>query len=243
MSTELLRIGAQRGSRGLPRGHMLPVQLDVSVHDNVDELRKLLDGLVGDAPILFGLLGNTVANFDDDVELLTIVTTLLRHQDRLLLEAATTRSMDVEGIEQAAAAEYRNSQAFKEFATSALWHNTDLTLNMNAVRFHGELEGDRAIRIEVHYHNLTGETIQITLPNRDTVDFTPAQTIRLYLSRKYSAKGLEQLVRVAGLKLLRSAEGRARRHDGRSRFGVDLMVLAPAESKLRSPVADDIWRH
>jgi uncharacterized SAM-dependent methyltransferase len=240
MSTEMLRLGADEAARRMKRGQMLPVQLDISTGENVDELRLLLHSLVGDEPILYGLLGNTLANFDEDTALLAGLTTLLRPQDRLLLEVATTETLD--GLEQAAASEYANSRAFKEFVTSALWHNTDLTVDMNGVRLHGAVEPDRAIRIEARYHNLTGATIRMTLPNRIFVDFTPAQTIRLYLSRKYSRNGLAQLLADSNLTRLNAAGMKISRGAGRSPFGVELMLVAGAGTDGPVRVAEDIWR-
>jgi L-histidine Nalpha-methyltransferase len=241
MSTEMLRLGADEAARRMKRGQMLPVQLDISAGENVDELRLLLHSLVGDEPILYGLLGNTLANFDEDTALLAGLTTLLRPQDRLLLEVATTETLD--GLEQAAASEYANSRAFKEFVTSALWHNTDLTVDMNGVRLHGGVEADRAIRIEARYHNLTGATIRMTLPNRIFVDFTPAQTIRLYLSRKYSRNGLAQLLAGSNLTRVNTAGMKISRGAGRSPFGVELMLVAGAGTDGPVRVAEDIWRN
>ena len=52
----------------------------------------------------------------------------MRDQDLLLLEVATTKSLD-EHTANRAALEYRNISSFKNFATSALLQNTDLHLD------------------------------------------------------------------------------------------------------------------
>nr|WP_292782417.1 L-histidine N(alpha)-methyltransferase [Nostoc sp. NMS9] len=65
MSSEMLRLGVQRATRGsqLQGSHVLPIQVDFSIERNVDELRKLLDRVINNSPVLFSLLGNTLANF------------------------------------------------------------------------------------------------------------------------------------------------------------------------------------
>ena len=108
MSAEMLRIGVHDLIRALrlPRSRILSVQLDFSAPDNLAELRRLLDGLFGAEPVLFSRLGNTLANFENDDDLLTLLAEqLLRPADRLVLEVATTQRLD-EGMAQEAADEY-----------------------------------------------------------------------------------------------------------------------------------------
>lgn len=93
----MLRLGVHTLTRQLKlsRSRILPVQLDFSSQDNVVELRRLLQGLFGEEAVLFSLLGNTMANFEDDTGLLRMLTEqLLRPQDRFVLETATTRQLD-----------------------------------------------------------------------------------------------------------------------------------------------------
>ena len=97
MSSEMLRICLQP-IRDLPfikafRRQLLPVQLDFSSDENLDELMALRDRLMGDEPILWALLGNTAANFEDDLELIERIATLLRAQDVLMLEVATATEL------------------------------------------------------------------------------------------------------------------------------------------------------
>ncbi|PSK66841.1 hypothetical protein B0E53_01176 [Micromonospora sp. MH33] len=138
MSAELLRLGL-KPIQSLPffrqfRNQLLPVQLDFSVEENVAELNELRDRLMGDEPVLFSLLGNTMANFDEDVDLVERLSKqLLRPQDRLLVEVATASHLD-ERMAQQAAREYETSWVFREFVISALRQNTDLSVNMNYVR-------------------------------------------------------------------------------------------------------------
>src|SRR5262249_52275250 len=147
MSGEILRLGVGDLIRQLElsRNRILSVQLDFSAPDNVAALRRLLDKIFGDEPILFSLLGNTVANFDDDAELLTMLSRmLLGPHDRLALEVATTERLGADLAENAAI-EYGRSRTFREFVTSALMHYTDLQIDMDSLLFRGSVTGRRAI--------------------------------------------------------------------------------------------------
>jgi uncharacterized SAM-dependent methyltransferase len=250
MSSEMLRLGTQEATHrvGL-RGHrVVPVQLDFAITDNLAELRELVHRLVGDEPVLYSLLGNTMANFDQDAELLANLTALARPQDLFLLEVATTEALS-EDLARDAVEEYSRSRAYREFVTSALLHNTDLTINVDAVRFRGSVEGDRALKVKVVYQNQTGGDLLMMLPDRSRVAFPDRDTIRLYLTRKYARKALDGIVRAAGMRKVtgthsdfavpRSAQG----------FGMDLLLLAPGEPEsLPAPRPDDdvarvIWEN
>ena len=84
MSSEMLRMGTLEPVRGarFPMSQVLPVQLDFSLDDNIDELGEMLARLVGDDPLLYTLTCNTLANFESDEELLATLTRVLRPQDR-----------------------------------------------------------------------------------------------------------------------------------------------------------------
>jgi uncharacterized SAM-dependent methyltransferase len=250
MSAEMLRLGAHDllHQMKIVRDRILPVQLDFSGRSNVLELRLLLDRLFGDEPVLLSVLGNTVANFDNDTELLRMLgQLLLRPQDRLVLEVATTPSVDGE-LAQEAADEYGRSRAFREFVTSALMHYTDLRIDMDSVLFHGTAEQDRAVLVKVTYQNQTGRTIRMVLPDRTDIPFRSSDTIRLYVSRKYSKGGLDGLLADSDLVKLHGTQSNLATSRGGPGFGMDLLVLASSGGEpgagLCQPngaVADEIW--
>lgn len=246
MSNEMLRLGVNALVRQLPlsRSRILPVQLDFSSYENVAELRRLLAGMFGDEAILFSFLGNTLANFENDTELFKMFAEqLLRPQDRFLLEVATTRQLD-DVLAQEAAEEYERSRTFREFVTSALMHYTDLHIDLDSVLFQGSVEEGRALLIKITYQNRTGQEIRITLPDRTNVSFPPQDTVRLYLSRKYTVAGLDLLL--AGCCVQKCDSNHydfASARDG-LRFGMELLVLeAGSETTLtESTVIEDIWQ-
>ncbi|MBW4632153.1 MAG: L-histidine N(alpha)-methyltransferase [Iphinoe sp. HA4291-MV1] len=243
MSSEMLRLGVQQATQGaqLKSSHVLPIQIDFSIERNVIELRKLLDRVVNDSPVLFSLLGNTLANFQRDTELLQTLSKLLRHEDKLLIEVATTEDLSQEAA-QKAADEYAKTRSFREFVTSALLQNTDLHIDLNSIFFEGFIETDKAILIKILYRNLTGNKIQVTLPDRSVMDFEDQDTIRLYLTRKYTSTGINKSISDSNLVLVDSLHIKLEPRY-RIGFGMILILLASQSSGINksSPVADYIW--
>jgi uncharacterized SAM-dependent methyltransferase len=246
MSTEMLRLGVPSLIRELrlSRSRVLPVQLDFSSWSSVAELRHVLDVLFADDAILFSFLGNTMTNYEKDTELLkTLAVQLLRPQDRLILEIATTQHLD-DVLAQQAADEYGSSRTFREFIASALMHHTDLHIDMDSVLFQGGIEESRALLIKVIYQNRTGQDIRITIPGRDDVSFKKGDTIRLGMSRRYMRDHLESLLAESGVHMSHSDHfdfgGGAHNSVG---FGMDLLVLEAGAQNARPKrnMADNLW--
>lgn len=245
MSTEMLRLGVQDVVRQLKlaRSSILPIQLDFSVAANIVELRRLLLNVFGDEPVLFSLLGNTLANFENDAELLNqLAHSLLRPQDRFLLEVATTRQLN-SALAQEACDEYERSRSFREFITTTLMHYTDLHIDMDSVLFRGEIEDDRSILVKIFYQNRTGSGMRITLPDRTTTSFPSRDTIRLFLTRKYAPGALDAMLLESGLHKLHEAHIDFFSTPG-SRFGMDLALLSSGQNAPRPApsMADSIWQ-
>jgi L-histidine N-alpha-methyltransferase len=235
MSPEMLRIGTQEAVKGIPIGHskVLPLQIDFSIIRNVDAIRHLLNQIVGEEPILFSLLGNTLANFEGDATLLKILARLLRPQDRLMLEIAYTDTLSVDAVQEAIE-EYSRSRAFKEFVTSALLQNTNLYIGTEDVSFDGSIDGDKAIQIKVLYQNKTGSSKKILLPDRSEIDFPVEDTIRLYLTRKYTSHGIEALLNECGFLPLTQELSMFYSAYSSYNFGMAAMLLQPAPSSSKN---------
>ncbi|MCE8428902.1 MAG: hypothetical protein J5U19_10990 [Candidatus Methanoperedens sp.] len=101
----------------------MPLEVDFSNPKRLYEIRSILD-ILSDEPIIFGLLGNTLANFDDDNRLLGNVSNILKPGDLLLLELAKTRYIN-EDSKGMAKREY-NQRAFRNFAISSLLQATNM---------------------------------------------------------------------------------------------------------------------
>lgn len=99
--------------------------------------------------MLFSLSGNTLANFDDDAGLLTQLTTeLLRPQDRLLLEVATTPDLSDDMASQATE-EYETSEGFGEFVTSSLRRQTNLAVDKDNLQYDASIEDDPTVASQI----------------------------------------------------------------------------------------------
>ena len=243
MSSEMLRMGTLEPVRGarFPMAQVLPVQLDFSIADNLAELSQLLTRLIGDEPLLYTLTGNTLANFENDQELLELITEVLRPQDRLLLEVASTTRLDAETA-RAAADEYHQTRAFAEFVTSALRYNTDLKIDNELVRFIGEVEDEDALLVKIVWQNTTDDDIRMGLPDHTEVLLPVGDTIRLYTTRKYSTARLKRLTEACDLTPVESIQSQFRHTRRPNPFGLELLLLAPESAgDVTKTLADDIW--
>jgi uncharacterized SAM-dependent methyltransferase len=243
MSSEMLRLGTLEPVRGarFPMSQVLPVQLDFSIADNIDELGQMLARLVGDDPILYTLTGNTLANFESDEEVLGVITRVLRPQDRLLLEVASTTQLDQQTA-TAAADEYHQTRAFAEFVTSALRYNTDLKIDDELVKFVGEVEDDDAILVKILWQNDTGAEVRMGLPDHTEVVLPVGDTIRLYTTRKYSTTRLKKITNACDLTPVEAVQSQFRYTRRPNPFGLDLLLLAPGTAREAiGSLADDIW--
>jgi hypothetical protein len=107
------------------------------------------------------------------------------------------------------------------------------------VEFHGSVESNgRALRVEVRYHNKTGEVIRVTLPSREVINFAAGQSIQVYLTRKYSAQGLQKMVDRVGLVKVITTEDQA--DERRRTFGIDQLLLANDPNARRISAASDV---
>jgi uncharacterized SAM-dependent methyltransferase len=191
ISSAMLNLGTHETRLRLP-GRTVPMELDFEEGSSLLALREFLHAFVGEEPILFSLLGNALGNVEDDRSLLNALAQVLRPQDRLALEVATTDRLDDQAA-HVVAAERSGSRLYNEFATAALAMYTDLTIDTNWLSYTATIEQDYAIRVEGHYVNRSGSTLQLMLPNRETVPYRIDEGIRVLLGRRYSAHGLRSV--------------------------------------------------
>jgi|GEM_PF-6338201 len=172
------------------------------------------------------MLGNTVANFPDDAKLLRSVANglLTNEQDRLLLEVATASRID-QAAAESAAAEYRVSQAFLDWVTSALAANTqNLAIDHQAVKFLPSVEEDRALVLKVVYANTSQDPTTIKLMNGMSFSFPPEDTIRLELTRKYHPEAVTELLSDSSLVVCGRQHTDLDDDDGDNDFGLELVL-------------------
>lgn len=228
VSAEMLRLQLEsHGDAEAALREMVAVQLDFSLPAEVRKLRMWLDNQVGqDVPILFSMLGNTLANFPDDKRLLrSLADGLLTHeQDHLLLEVATSSRIDQQAAENAAT-EYGASQGFLDWVTSALAANTqNLAIDHQAVQFLPSVEADRALVLKVVYTNTSTDTAIIKLMNGRSFPFPPKDTVRLELTRKYHPEAVTDLLADASLVVCGREHTELDDDDDNSDFGLELVL-------------------
>ncbi|MGH3569209.1 MAG: L-histidine N(alpha)-methyltransferase [Pseudonocardia sp.] len=243
MSSEMLRLGTQVSVRDLrfPMSRVLPIQIDFSISVNMEEIGQLLTRIVGGDPILYTLTGNTLANFESDLDALATISQVLRPQDRLLLEVATTTRIDQEAA-IAAADEYHQTRAFAEFVTSTLRYNTDLRIDNAQLKFRGFIQDDEALLVKIMFQNDTGKEIRMGLVDHTEVVLPVGDTIRLYTTRKYSEVRLKNLSDACQLDVIESARSQFLQSRRPGPFGLELLLLAPRNAEgVKSTVADDMW--
>ncbi len=228
MSSAMLRMAIQEVTKleQLKGSQVFPIQIDFYDEKRAENLRNLLDHMVPDAPVLFSLLGNTLANFQHDTKLLKILSKLMRSDDLLLLEVAATKDLDVQTV-QDAQREYASIESFKKFVASALLQNTDIHLDLNDLRFKTFIEEDKSIIIKVVYENSTKGKIQVMLPDWSSIDFEENDTIRLYLTRKYTFTGITQMIMGSGLSIIGRQTNYFGEENNNMKFGIDLLLVSP----------------
>ncbi len=189
----------------------LPLQIDFSKKFKIEKIRNMLDLLAGEEPIIFGLLGNTLANFDSDRDLLKILSKeLLKPDDILLLELAKTKATNDDAIKRAEF-EY-DHKAFRDFVLSSLIRATNIDVTkMDEVYRRLEFKAKpeelpdkeiKALKISVCYTNNSQKDQSIRLIDGDPLPFPSDDRIRLYLSRKYTQEGIDDLIKYSNLKKL-----------------------------------------
>jgi uncharacterized SAM-dependent methyltransferase len=206
---------------------VLPMQLDFSRPDSLESLQNVLSSIVDDEPIIYSLLGNTLSNFDDDESLLRRLAKLLRPQDHLLLEVATTDHSNTHTADEGAD-EYGKINSFREFILSSLRQYTDLSVNTDNTVIEGIVEGDRAILINCYYRNKSSDPITITLADRSKIRLGAEKNIRLLISRKYTSVGISRMVKNADLTIASQQITQFSSDEGGSanRFGMALLLLS-----------------
>ncbi len=191
----------------------------------VGELRQMVEQFVNSDPVLFGLLGNTLANFENDTQLLKTIPSLLRPQDRLLLGVSFTSELSGE-LAARAAVEYQHSKRFARFLTSAVLQNIDLSLDQGSLHFEGTVEPEKALFVKMFFRNKSGKNLRFRLPEGEPVQFPKDDTIRLYVSRKYLRQGLSTMLKEADLEV---AWGDYYAYDTDSGFGSAIMLVKKAK--------------
>ena len=193
ISPQLLRMSMEVAMRGVDRSRveLLPVELDITNDDALAALKIVIEGLGGGTNILVSLLGNTLANFRDDSEMLVKIFALIASKEnRLLLEVATTDNAN-EFQANRAAGEYERSKLFREFAMAALCDYTNIPMDPDLVKSSGEFSDD-TLYITTRF--IADKQRAVQLGNGETFKLEKGEPIKLYTSRKYADNAVKSLL-------------------------------------------------
>ena len=193
ISTELLKAAVRESTKdiGKDRIRVIPIQLDITRRDALRELRSVLNVLFDGTGAIVSLLGNTLANFRDDEQMLELLSsTVLSSDDMLLLELATTTGV-TPAIIKNAEAEYDSSRSFRHFAMATLGDLTDCTLKVGKVVCEGA-GSNKHLQLVAKFRPLKATTVAFR--DGETFRLGAKDAIELYMSRKYTEEGLQALV-------------------------------------------------
>jgi len=195
MTYEMLRIavGEVTSSRNVKRSKILPIKINFTNPKFQRSIRSIFNKMLEKKPILFSLLGNTLANFEDDIlELEYIIKNLLNIGDLLLIELAHSNGTAQE-YQQEMIGEYYSSESLRRFHTSALLQNTDLDIDLNSIEYLCKSNKALNLELKIIYKNKSEEKNTVNILGGKSFTFEKNDTIRLYLTRKYTDQGIERL--------------------------------------------------
>lgn len=211
MSPEMLYQGTKyvldkfKWEPSVKKNQILAFQVNFEDQNRLREMRKILDELTDKQPIIFGLLGNTLANFDNDTNLLcNLSNILLNPKDLLLLELARIKNIEDDSMILGSKDEY-DHDSFKTFALSSLIQATDIIEDDTWIEIEVDKEplptsnGKKALKILVWYINKSNEDLKIRRFHKKPIRFPQGDRIRLLLSRKYTEDGVNYLLSQSGL--------------------------------------------
>lgn len=188
------------------RKSTFPIQIDFSNRADLNKISNAIRQSSGERRTrLVSVLGNTIANFDNDrLVLKNIVDTLLNEGDRIIFELATMNDDNLSLAKTEAEIEY-SSVVFKDFAQQSLKHAVSLSkysdwdkrivalADYKVDLQHMEIEVRMGISKSTKMYFHSGNQVGGNENPRD---------IRLYLSRKYTSEGIGKLLSWAGLHLI-----------------------------------------
>lgn len=191
ISADLLRMSLDVSMQGIDEKviDVLPIELDIASELGLKGLKKVIN-LMTDGPVLLSLLGNTLANFRKDEDMLDRIAMLLAGSDDMLLMELATANDATSDLASEAAAEYEGSVSFRNFVMAALTQYTNCTSESGRVVYYGQVSGPA---IEITTFFTPHKRLEIYVSDTDHFPLGAKESIELYRSRKYTPKALESL--------------------------------------------------
>lgn len=224
MSLDMLRLAIENIPQ-LPLHSRIAIQRDIETRDGMAEVAFIAKMLGRQQPILYGFIGNTIANVEQPQKVLENIVRVMEKDDLLLFEVQIVAPsvLETERLQDTIDSVRREylSEPFRRFAESALLQNTDLAIApaernesyVVDVSLHDWM-GGQLLQIDCFFENNSGRTLDMALLNGRIVRLNPEERIRLYRSRKFTQHTLQNFVEANGLKIIDKSEYLSPRRTG-----------------------------
>ncbi len=212
MSLDMLRIAIGKIPE-LPSYRRIAIQRDIESKEGMKQIAHIAKILGKDQPILYGFIGNTIANVEDPEQVLDNIVQVMNRQDLLLFEAQIIDDSILEKDRlqktiRSVREEYEGI-SFRQFALSALLQNSDLSIEPREkdscyvveVSLQSWKYG-QVLQIDCWFKNNTDRELYLTFSNEDTTTLNLEEKISLYGSRKFTQSTLENFVQAMNLSVL-----------------------------------------
>lgn len=218
MSLDMLRVAIEniQSTNQLPLDRRIAIQRDIEIRDGMVEIAWIAKQLGAQRPILYGFIGNTIANFENPQHVMSNIVGVMETDDLLLFEAQIVdeTALSAELLERTTERIRREylSDSFRRFAESALRQNTDLTIDPtenNCYVVHvskQDWEHGPVLQIDCFFENNSERPVYMTLVNGQSVRLDLKERIRLYRSRKFPQRTLQNFVKANSLDILGQSE-------------------------------------
>lgn len=212
MSLDMLRVAIGK-IKELPSHRRIAIQRDIETQDGMEQIAHIANVLGENKPILYGFIGNTIANVEDPEQVLNNIVQVMKPEDLLLFEAqiiddSALKHNQLQKTIRSVRKEYEGS-SFRQFALSALLQNSDLSVEPREKDLCYSVEGSlkcwkygQVLQIDCWFKNNTDRELYLTFSNEDTTTLNIEEKISLYRSQKFTQTTLENFVQAANLNIL-----------------------------------------
>jgi hypothetical protein len=212
MSLDMLRVAIGKIQK-LPSYRRIAIQRDIETKVGMRQIAHIANVLGKDQPILYGFIGNTIANVEDPKHVLNNIVQVMKTEDLLLFEAqiiddSALQDNQLQKTIQNVRGEYEGI-SFRQFALSALLQNSDLSVEPWEKDLCYLVEASlqpweygQFLQIDCWFKNNTDREIYLTFSNEDNTTLNLEEKISLYCSRKFTQNTLENFVRAMNLNIL-----------------------------------------
>lgn len=194
LSPELLKTAVVESTREMDTDRLvvMPIQLDITREKAMRDLKAVLQELNAGTRMLVSVLGNTLANFQDDAAALRLIANLISSPtDRLLVELATATEATPESARRAKT-EYEGSGSFRRFVMATLSDFTNCRLESpETVRYESN-SADGVVQVTANF--TVPKAFNVIFRDGETFTLKAKEEIELLTTRKYTQSALATLL-------------------------------------------------